>query len=414
MPAYSLDTILSPLAILEQISRFNLPGTTLSNLLGFGIGAGGPVDGAMTLATRNAAGGVGPGGNTRDWDLRSGSYDVFDNTRKVAQGSIPDSSGRVITPQRVGTVQFTIPRAYEMMVLSYERLQNIRRLGGPGAEADRDGLIYIMNQERYLAQRFANMIELQAAGVLLGSYYFKQVGDKIYQTLWTAFSDDNPATIEGTADFIKIDYQIPDANKGDALKTPIRANINADWNKVVWTDTAAPIVTDIVNLRAHAINVNGFGIDHVIVRAADWVKVLNNVQVRNLAGGMNQPFEVYESKSPGEFIGKLRALPWLTWHVVDYGLEMWNGTNETTFKPLVPKNTAIFLPTPNAAWCQYIRGGEHIVEGPNGNRSFQHGFYSWSYPEFNPAGRWLCAIHNGLPALPVPSVIYHMGTNEAD
>lgn len=391
MAAYSLDTILSPLAILEQISRLNLPGTSLSNLLGFGIGAGGPVNGAMTLATRNAAGGVGPQGNTRDWDLRSGSYDIFDNTRKVAHGAIPDQSGTVIPPQNVGTVQFTLPRSYEMMVLSYERLQNVRRIGGPGAEADRDGLIYIMNQERYLAQRFANLIELQAAGLLRGGYYFRQVGDKIYHTLTTS----------GAADEIHINYQIPAYNKYNGGWVSDSGWVNEDWS-----DTAnTPIIANLYALNRHAINRTGFEISHCVMNSKQWVNVLNNVQVKNLAGSAFQPFEMVEKRSPGEFKARLRAANWITFHIVDYGLEVWDGSSQT-FTTLIPDDRAYFFPEPSPSWCQYIRGGEHIVEGPNGNRSFQHGFYAWSYPEFNPAGRWLCAIHNGMPSLPVPSVIF--------
>jgi len=100
----------------------------------------------------------------------------------------------------------------------------------------------------------------------------------------------------------------------------------------------------------------------------------------------------------------LRALPWLTFHVIDYGLEVWNGTSEV-FTKLVQDDHAAFLPEPSPRWVQYLEGSEIVTEGPNGPKHERYGFHAYAYPTHDPSGWDLCAVLNGIPALYTPQAV---------
>ena len=108
--------------------------------------------------------------------------------------------------------------------------------------------------------------------------------------------------------------------------------------------------------------------------------------------------------SPGEFTATLRGLPWLTFHVIDYGLEIWNGSTET-FTRLIDDNHAAFLPEPSPRWVQYLEGSEIVTEGPGGPKHERFGFHAWSYPVHDPSGWTLSAVLNGIPALYTPQAL---------
>jgi hypothetical protein len=115
-------------------------------------------------------------------------------------------------------------------------------------------------------------------------------------------------------------------------------------------------------------------------------------------------FESLSRVSGSEFTATLRALPWLTFHVIDYGLEVWNGTSEV-FTKLVENNRAAFLPEPSPRWAQYLEGSEIVTEGPAGGKHERFGFHAWSYPVHDPSGWELCAVLNGIPALYTPAAL---------
>ena len=100
----------------------------------------------------------------------------------------------------------------------------------------------------------------------------------------------------------------------------------------------------------------------------------------------------------------LRSVPWVTFHVLDYGLQVWNGTSEV-FTKLIADTHAAFLPEPSPRWVQYLAGTELVTEGPGGPRHERFGFHAWSYPVHDPSGFVLSALMNGIPALYTPAAI---------
>ena len=115
-------------------------------------------------------------------------------------------------------------------------------------------------------------------------------------------------------------------------------------------------------------------------------------------------FESMKRTSTGEFQATLRALPWITFHIVDYGLEVWNGTSES-FNSLIGNDHAAFFADPSPRWARYLLGSEIVTEGPGGPRAEQFGFYPFSYPTYDPSGWELSAVMNGMPALLTPSAM---------
>src|SRR5690606_26513603 len=104
----STATMLAPKTILQAISQMQLPGTTLQNLFGWGLGGSNRVQ----LRGRNFA------------------YDVINHTRAMATGRGPGQAASRQKPQAVHTIEGTFPRSAETIPLLDEDLLNRRRIGG--------------------------------------------------------------------------------------------------------------------------------------------------------------------------------------------------------------------------------------------------------------------------------------------
>ncbi len=375
MAGPSVDQILAPQVIAERFSRLEFPGTSLSKLLGFSI---------------SNFMGANPVGAVMDWALRSGQYDIFDITRRTATGRTPGTASGQQKPQKVGEVGFTIPRSAETIPLTYEALNNRRVLGSSADQVDRNGLRYIDDQLGYLGQRFANIIEFQAAAMLRGSYTFTQNGDDFEHTF--------------TGGAVTVNFRVPSGNLDQLNMTGGGNLISASW-----ATSTTDIVAQLININAAMLELTGMGLEHVVCRGQTWNNIVNNDIIQDQAGSANSPFETINRVAAGEFTAKLKALPWVTFHIVDYGLELWNGS-AYVWTPLLEDDHVMFLPNPSPTWVEYIRGMETVVEGPNGRKSDQYGFYSYSYPTHEPAGVNLSAVFNGLPSLKRPKAIAYGDT----
>lgn len=385
MAGYAVGDLLAPMVVKRTISRLNLPGTALSQLFGWNIGNG-PVPGAVFLDGNEGEGGTSQRGNTEDNAIRTGQYDIFDHTRQIAGASSPGTSATRVKPQKVGFVQYTIPRSAERMTLKYEDLNNMRKIGSSADQVDSRGRRYILMQERYLAARYANLIEFQTAAMIRGSYSFTEYGDRLAHS----FSGGS----------ITIDYKRPAGNLGKLEMGTGSSIISADW------DSASTDIPDqLYRINDAMIQQCGQGLKHVILTSRGWNYLLNNTKIITQGGSSRAAFEELARKSYGQFVGILRNLPWVTFHIVDYSLEVETSEGTFTNTKLIGDDYAAFLPEINDTWAVYIRGGEEVVEGPNGAQSFQYGAYPYSYPEYDPAGHNLCMVHNGFPANPVPKAI---------
>lgn len=359
---YATSQLLAPKTIQKAISQLELPGTSLQTLFGWGLG----------------------GTNVARQGGRNFSYDIFNVTRKVASGRVPAQSLAVTKPQAVSTVQATFPRAAEKIELLDEELLNRRPIGGPSAGLDRSE-VFVTRQEAYLAQRFANLIEFQTAALLRGSYSYTSDGDLLRHGF--------------TGGDTTVTYQVPAGNLTQLDMLGSGNILDADW-----ATAATDIPAQLHAINAAMIQLTGLGLAHVVLTSAGWQMVVNNTKVQDQGGSAGPVFESMRRVGAGEFTATLRGLPWLTFHVIDYGLEIYDGTSET-FTKLIEDDHAAFLPEPSPRWVQYLEGSELVTEGPNGPKHERFGFYPYAFPTHDPSGWELCGVFNGIPALYTPSAV---------
>ena len=352
----STSQLLAPQTIRKAISQLELPGTSLSTLFGWGLG----------------------GTNRSRQSGRNFAYDVFNISRKVASGRVPAAASSRAKPQKPSQVKATFPRAAESIELLDEHLLNQRAIGGPDSSLDQMGEVFLTRQEAYLAQRFANLIEFQTAAMLRGSYSFDEDGDDLRH----GFSGGETT----------VNFQIPPGNLAQLNMLGAGNILDADW-----ATAATDIPKHLHRINAAMIQLTGMGLAHVVLTSVGWQHLVNNQKVID-QGGSDTSWQSLERVGSGEFAAILRCVPWITFHVVDYGLEIWNGSTET-FTKLVEDNHAAFLPEPSPRWVQYLEGSEIVTEGPGGPKHERFGFHAWSYPVHDPSGWTLSAVLNGIPAL---------------
>jgi hypothetical protein len=358
----SLSTaqLLAPQTIRKAISQLDLPGTSLQSLMGWGLGG--------TNFTRQSG--------------RNFSYDVFDHSRKVASGRVPGQASSRTKAQKVATVSATFPRAAESIELLDEMLLNQRAIGGPDSSLDQGGEAFLTRQEAFLAQRFANLIEFQTAAMLRGSYSYDDDGDELRH----GFSGGD----------ITINFKIPAGNLNQLDMLGAGNILDADW-----AAAASDIPRHLHRINAAMVQLTGLGLAHVVLTSVGWQHIVNNTKVKEQGGSEGPAFQSLRRAGSGEFTAVLRGLPWITFHVIDYGLEIWNGTSEV-FTKLIADDHAAFLPEPSPRWVQYLEGSEIVTEGPGGPKHERFGFFAWSYPVHDPSGWVLSAVMNGIPALYTP------------
>ena len=359
----SIQQVLAPKTVHSAIAQIQLPGTSLSRLFGWHLG----------------------GANKTNQSGRNFSYDIFDNTRSVASGRVPGQAASRQAPQKVGNLAGTFPRAAESIPLLDEELLNRRDIGGPSDQLDHRGESFVTRQEAYLAQRFANLIEFQTAAMIRGLYSYSEVGDELHHSFGTG---------ETT-----IDFGIPAGNLDglDMLG-------DGDILDAVWSNAGTDIPLHLQSINASFVELTGLGLAHVVLTGAGWQHVINNNKVQSQGGSDNVPFESLKRVGPGEFSAVLRAIPWVTFHVLDYGLQVFDGTS-TTYTKLIEDDHAAFFPEVTPRWVQYLEGSEVVTEGPGGSKAEQFGFYAYAHPTHDPSGWELCAVHNGIPALYTPKAM---------
>ena len=152
------------------------------------------------------------------------------------------------------------------------------------------------------------------------------------------------------------------------------------------------------------VQLSGKGLQHVALTSVGWQYVVNNTKVHTQGGSANVVFDTLGKVRPGEFTAVIRSMPWIQWHIVDYGADIWDGSTET-YTQFIEDDHAAFFPAAGSDWVTYLRGAEWVTEGPNGAKTFQHGYYPYAYPTHDPSGWDLNFVHNGMPALKVPKAM---------
>jgi hypothetical protein len=363
----STATLLAPQTIRKAISQLDLPGTSLQTLFGWGLGG------------RNVARQAG----------RSFSYDIFNITRQVPTGRGPGQAMSTTKPQAVQNVGATFPRAAEKIQLLDEDLLNRRKIGGTDSSLDRGGEVFLTRQEAYLAQRFANLIEFQTAAMFRGSYSYTSDGDLLRH----GFSGGETT----------VSFRVPAGNLDQLDMLGAGDILDADW-----ATAETDIPGHLHEINAAMIQLTGMGLAHVVVTSVGWQYIVNNTKVQAQGGSGERAFESLKRTGSGEFTATLRALPWITFHVIDYGLDIYNGSSDV-FTKLIEDDHAAFLPEPSPRWVQYLEGSETCTEGPSGPKHERFGFHAYAFPTHDPSGWELCAVMNGIPALFTPQALAYGG-----
>lgn len=349
-----LPEVLQPGAINETVSRLDVINDRLQNF--FGAAGTNPV-----------------GGRYFHWD-------IFDETREVAEGRAPATGPSRINPQPVGYVNGVFPRVHESIPLEYERIHNIRQIGS--RDIDRAGETYITLQEQILAQRVVNHKEFQYMALCRGGYYYSRSGDAL-----------NVSLTSGT-NFI--DFQVPAGNKSQLDMLGGGDIIGASW---------ALAATDI---PAHVFAIDeafeqliGRPLRHAWCNSTTFNYVLTNTTIGALSGTANVVFDRFERVAgTNDFMVVIKGLPWLLWHVSNGVLNL-NGTATKLFGT----DEVLFCPEPNADWVQLYEGSEVVVEYPGATPGERYGSYFWAEPTTKPAGYELISVYNGIPALKRPKAI---------
>jgi hypothetical protein len=363
----TLHELLAPSVVNRVISQLKTPQSRLQRWFGFQIG----------------------GPNVNPIGGRYTSYDIFDRTRTIAKMRAPGTGPASTSAQVVGRVPIVIARAHEKMNLDYERLNFLRMLGMNAGNQDDMGKVYLRKQEEHLAQRFTNFAEYLTSRMLRGSFQVVETGDD-----WV---------VVDTGGTFTIDYQVPAGNKSQLDMLGAGSIIGTSWD-----NAAAPIFQNLMDINGAFEQQHGRPLAHVWCSGKMWRYVITNTQIQAIGGTANTGFaqfdRVPEAGPDGininEFVGVLRAVPWLQWHIYDAGLDV-NGT----FAKFFPDDVACFLPEPGSDWTEMLLGSEPIVDDFGMQPVQRTGFYAWTRQTIEPSGVQLSAIHNALPALYVPKCV---------
>lgn len=352
--ATSLPTILQPGTLSEVYDRLKITNNRLTNF--------------FTNGARDQQRG------------RNFAWDYHDSVQDVVAARKPGTGPSRNAPTPVGSVRGAFPRVHSSIPLLFEEIHNLRQLGG--MEIDPAGENYITRQLQKQKQTYASHIEMQFAALARGKYYYTAVGDDLI-----------PSLTSGT---VTIDFQVPSGNVG---------NLNilgaGDIISALWSNTATDIPYQLNKINEAFEQTIGMPLEHVWIDGPTFQYVLNNSKVQALSGTANIVFEsdVRDPVTKDRRV-VVKGLPWLTWHITDGVLKL-NGT----VNKIIPAGRALFCPTPDPTWVNYLEGSEIVVEAPGASPTERFGTYFYAESTTKPAGYELTGVHNGIPALYVPGCI---------
>ena len=358
---YALPTVLQPAVVQERVSRIKVVNNTLQTLLG--LQPGGPRE--------------------RTNPIRRGAYDIFNDTRDVADARRPGTAAGTIDRNPVGSVNYTIPHHFDRLDIPMELVNNIRPIGGPAGQIDTLGQQYLRDQEAVMKQRLSNIREFQVAAMLRGSYTYTKDGERLIHT----FSGGSHT----------IDFQHPSGNRSQLNMLDLDGNsINGgDIISATWATAGTPILTHIEKVNASMVAQTGRGLCNIVVNSVGWGNIRANTQVQNAAGSVNTYFDLLDrDKDRNTFTAKLKGAPWITFHINDNVLKV-NGTQTK----LIPDTAAVFLPDLADAddIFQYDICPSPVVEYDGAPQKNIAGDYYWYTTKSNPAKYELFTKFDGLP-----------------
>lgn len=358
----AIGTILQPHVVNKRVSQLKVVNTTLQD--NFGMAPGGRNEMKSPYGDR-------------------GSYDIFNETREVPDARLPQSTSGNIARNPVGNVPFVIPRHHDKMPLLINELNRFRPIGGPVESIDLNGEKYIFAQEKYMRQRLVNLREFQISALLRGSYTYTISGDRL---------------IHGyTGGSYTVNYQVPAGNK-----TQLNMLAAGSIITVSWDNGAAKIVDNLFSINAAQIQLTGRGIRDIYLTSVMWGYIISNTQVINEGGAFNRPFEfITRDDGKEDFMGQIKAAPWIRFHVTDNGLNL-NGA----FNKLIGDTAIAVLPDMDGV-AEYWNSGETVVKNWDRQQEYVVGDYYYYDLAADPASYQLHTVANGLPITYIPNAIVY-------
>lgn len=325
---------------------------------------------------------------------RTGSYQVFNNSRQVGRGRAPGIAAGVSKRNPIGQVPIVYPRMHEEIPLLAEELHNFAQIGDPRMR-DEAGVQMIKRQAAFLAQKAGNWRAAQVFGMLRDQLYVHQDGDDWYFSF----------TSSGAA--YQINHQMPAANKSQ-----LEMGTGASIIDVSWDNPSADIPRHLAEINAAFQSLYGGRLENVICGSSLWQYVIKNDHVASQAGIANTPFRRFEAvvgvREDGSPLnvraGELSCYPGVTFYITDEGLDL-GAPGSETFTKYVADNTAIFMPSPNNGAFSMQLGSEPIAEYDGGPKSTRVGFSAWSKESANPTVTELFVLDNALAINHIPNSV---------
>jgi hypothetical protein len=338
-----------------------------------------------------------PGGaNERSFGHgREGTYHIFDDSRKLAKSRAPGTAAGRSAKQPMKAVPFVYPRMHDSFTLLAEFFHNIAKISDP-VNRDVAGADMIKRQSDTLMQRAANWRIAMTVGMLRDSLYIQEDGD------------DWHINYTSTSSYTQHEFKVPSGNKSQLNMTD-RAGTSVHGASIIdvpWTSPGANILKQFAMIN-QARSAQGVGpVKHVHCNSILWQYLINNDTLANVAGIANPPFQRYErvvgARPDGspmhEYTGEFLALPGVTFHITDEGLELWDAANSVySFTKHFPDTMAVLMGDPNAnkKYTMYL-GSEPIAEYDGGPETVRTGLSSWSKKVSNPTGTEIYVLDNAL------------------
>jgi hypothetical protein len=378
-----LSDILKPSVVTKIVSRIRTPATPLANF--FGVGLGGSNVEQVTMP------------------VRSYTYDIFDHTRRVANGRLPGVPAGSVAARSVGNNTVVLGRFAQKLPMDYHKISGIRSIGQHAGNIDRMGTSYVEKQAKELNRMFSNLREVLIGSLMRGGvWYYFAVGDDLV-----------PSYTSSSALFGN-DLQVPSSNKliGGAFAAGLQMDTGADTITATWATATNDIPLMLQKVDAGFQRQVGEPLRHVFCNHTVWNNVLQNTAVRQLAGTSATPFASWtleqKKAQDGSPLGwqsaRIKGLDWIEWHISNHGLDIYDGSSSYTFTKILPDDYALFCIEPGD-WLKGVEGSEVVKFNDWAPANVETGFKSWVMEKADPARFELHGLDNVALELNIPKAV---------
>ena len=363
MPGYSYDEITRVPYVMDVISEFRAPGSTLQRFYNIGFS--------------NRPGQILP--------HKTGVYDIFNPTRTMPVARANMTGPARVARKPVAQKTITLPRFFEALVIEDEYVFRNRPLGGQYGQVDAAGQTYIARQIKHEVQKFVNLHEFMAASLFRGGWSLKPYGEDLIPVL------------KGTAGaVIDFDTLVP-AGHQSQLDVEGAGDIIA----TSWDDPTADVVGQFIELnKVHAAR-HGAPLKHVWGNGTTIKHLFNNTAMQAVGGSV---YRIWDSltgvaKNPDEEFPDtgvdivFRALPEVTFHIYNQVVipDLVSESSSATIDPanyvrLIPDNEVFITPEPGE-WCELVAGSEPMQYARDQAAKIVSGFDMGRAREIHPP-RW--------------------------